>query len=282
MISPSKGFSGVSVHRLMDGDLVKRRDVVAVEEPLEIRLEQAVDGVLKHFPISITMRTPGEDFELAIGFLYAEGIIEKRDDVIQISYCHGEEPQNYNIVLVKLASGVEFDSEVLARNFYTNSSCGVCGKASLEAIDMKGYKAISDKNFQVTSSVIKKLPSILRKKQGLFDRTGGIHAAGLFSDTGDSILIQEDVGRHNAVDKVIGQAFLKAMLPLENYILTVSGRTSFEILQKALVARVSVVVAVGAPSSLAVDLAEKFGMTLLGFTSRDGFNVYTGAERVKG
>ena len=147
---------------------------------------------------------------------------------------------------------------------------------------MKGYKAISDKNFQVTSSVIKKLPSVLRKKQGLFDRTGGIHAAGLFSGTGDSILIQEDVGRHNAVDKVIGQAFLKSMLPLENYILTVSGRTSFEILQKALVARVSVVVAVGAPSSLAVDLAEKFGMTLLGFTSRDGFNVYTGAERVKG
>ena len=141
---------------------------------------------------------------------------------------------------------------------------------------------LSDKNFQVTSSVIKMLPSILRKKQGLFERTGGIHAAGLFSDTGDSILIQEDVGRHNAVDKVIGQSFLDSMLPLDNYILTVSGRTSFEIMQKALVARVSVVVAVGAPSSLAVDLAETFGMTLLGFTSRDGFNVYTGAERVRG
>jgi len=281
MISPGKGFSGVSVHRLVDGRLINRKDLVAVEEPLEIRLEYSVGGVLEHFPISITMRTPGEDFELAIGFLYAEGIIENRKDVTQISYCHGDDPQNYNIVLVKLANGVEVDTELLSRNFYTTSSCGVCGKASLEAIDMKGYKAISDKDFQVASSIIKKLPNILREKQGLFERTGGIHAAGLFSENGECILIHEDVGRHNAIDKVVGQAFLKSLLPLEKYILTVSGRTSFEIMQKALVARVSVVAAVGAPSSLAVDLAEKFGMTLLGFTNRDGFNVYAGAERVR-
>ncbi len=282
MISPGKGFSGVSVFRLADGELKNRKDVVAVEEPLEIRIEYVVDGVLKRAPISITMRTPGEDFELAVGFLHGEGIIQDRGDVRQVSYCQGGEPQTYNIVLVKLASKVAFDPEVLARNFYTTSSCGVCGKASLEAIDLTGCEKILDIDLEVSSAVLKSLPGILREKQGLFERTGGIHAAGLFNQSGECISIQEDVGRHNAVDKVVGEAFLKSMIPLDRHILIVSGRTSFDIMQKALVARVSIVAAVGAPSSLAVDLAEKFGMTLLGFTRADGFNVYAGSRRIIG
>jgi len=282
MISPGKGFSRVTVHRFTDGDLINQKDAVAVEEPLEIRLEYTVAGVLQRLPISITMRTPGEDFELAIGFLYAEGIIKNREDIVEISYCQGEELQKYNVVLVKLADGVGFDPKVLARNFYTTSSCGVCGKASLEAIDLKGCDPVSDVDLGVSSNVLRGMPNTLREKQGLFERTGGIHAAGLFNTSGECLLVQEDVGRHNAVDKLVGQAFLKSMVPLERHILTVSGRTSFEIMQKALVARLSIVAAVGAPSSLAIDLAEKFGMTLLGFTSRNGFNVYTGAERVRG
>ena len=282
MISPGKGFSGVSVFRLVDGELKNRKDVVAVEEPLEIRIEYAIDGVLKRAPISITMRTPGEDFELAVGFLHGEGIIQAKEDVREVSYCQGDQPQTYNIVLVKLASNVPFDPEVLARNFYTTSSCGVCGKASLEAIDLKDCDKITDVGLQVSSDVLRRLPSILREKQGLFERTGGIHAAGLFTQSGECISIREDVGRHNAVDKVVGQAFLKSMIPLDRHILVVSGRTSFEIMQKALVARVSTIAAVGAPSSLAVDLAKKFGMTLLGFTKADGFNVYAGSRRIIG
>jgi len=282
MISPGKGFSGVSVFRLVDGELKNRKDVVAVEEPLEIRIEYAIDGLLKRAPISITMRTPGEDFELAVGFLHGEGIIQAKEDVREVSYCQGDQPQTYNIVLVKLASKVSFDPEVLARNFYTTSSCGVCGKASLEAIDLKGCEKITDVDLQVSSDVLRRLPSILREKQGLFERTGGIHAAGLFTQSGECISIREDVGRHNAVDKVVGQAFLKSMIPLDRHILVVSGRTSFEIMQKALVARVSTIAAVGAPSSLAVDLAKKFGMTLLGFTKADGFNVYAGSRRIIG
>jgi len=280
MISPGKGFSRVSVRRFVGDNLMSRKDVVAVEEPLEIRIEYTADGVLKRAPISITMRTPGEDFELAVGFLYSEGIIQGREDVRQVSYCQGDEPQTYNIVLIKLAETVVFDFEGLARNFYTTSSCGVCGKASLEAIDLKGYEKITDMDFKVSPAVIKRLPDTLRERQGLFERTGGIHAAGLFSQSGECFSIQEDVGRHNAVDKVVGQAFLKSLIPLDRHILIVSGRTSFEIMQKALAARLSVVVAVGAPSSLAVDLAEKFGITLLGFTKVDGFNVYAGSERI--
>lgn len=282
MISPGKGFSGVSVFRLVEGELKNKKDVVAVEEPLEIRIEYAIDGLLKRAPISITMRTPGEDFELAVGFLHGEGIIQAKEDVREVSYCQGDQPQTYNIVLVKLASKVSFDPEVLARNFYTTSSCGVCGKASLEAIDLKGCEKITDVDLQVSSDVLRRLPSILREKQGLFERTGGIHAAGLFTQSGECISIREDVGRHNAVDKVVGQAFLKSMIPLDRHILVVSGRTSFEIMQKALVARVSTIAAVGAPSSLAVDLAKKFGMTLLGFTKADGFNVYAGSRRIIG
>jgi len=250
--------------------------VVAVEEPLEIRL---ATGDVEH-QVAVTMRTPGDDFELAAGFLFAEGLIADRADVVELRYCTDVEPQEYNIVTVQLRDGAHIDPADLTRNFYTTSSCGVCGKASLEAIEIRGCSRLASVGPPIDSATIRQLPAALRGEQRVFDRTGGLHAAGLFDQTGDLLLLREDVGRHNAVDKVVGTRFLEDALPLDTSILTVSGRTSFEIMQKALAARIAVVVAVGAPSSLAVDLATEFGMTLIGFAKADGFNVYAGQERI--
>ena len=228
------------------------------------------------------MRTPGDDFELAAGFLYGEGLVRRREDVAEISYCQTDEPQTYNIVVVKLRPGAPFDPDALSRNFYMSSSCGVCGKASLEAVEVRGCEQIPDEGLSLDPAILSGLPEKLRAEQGLFDRTGGIHAAGRFDEAGKLISVREDVGRHNAVDKVVGQAFLDGELPMGRTILAVSGRTSFEIIQKALAAGIPLVVAVGAPSSLAVDLARSFNMSLLGFTRSDGFNVYAGAGRIAG
>ncbi len=280
MITPKKGLARVKVSRLEDGRLADRRDVVAVEEPLEIRVEYTRNGARETSAVSVTMRTPGHDFELAAGFLYGEGLVRRREDVAEISYCQTDERQMYNIVLVKLRPRAHFDPDTLSRNFYVSSSCGVCGKASLEAVEVRGCEAIPDEGLAVDAAVLTGLPDKLRAEQGLFDRTGGIHAAGRFDETGELLSVREDVGRHNAVDKVVGEAFLAGELPLARTILAVSGRTSFEIIQKALAAGIPLVVAVGAPSSLAVDLARNFNMSLLGFTKPDGFNVYAGAERI--
>ena len=280
MISPGKGLSRVQISRLADGRLVERRDVVTVEEPLEIRVEFTRNGVRETCAVSVTMRTPGNDFELAAGFLYGEGLLRGRDDLAEISYCQSDEPQAYNIVLVKLRPGVFFDPDALSRNFYMSSSCGVCGKASLEAVEVRGCEPLPDEGLSLDPAILSGLPEKLRAQQGLFDRTGGIHAAGRFDEAGELVSVREDVGRHNAVDKVVGQAFLDGELPMGRVVLAVSGRTSFEIMQKALAAGIPVVVAVGAPSSLAVDLAKRFNMSLLGFTRSDGFNVYAGAERI--
>ena len=282
MISPGKGLSRVKISRLADGRLADRMDVVAVEEPLEIRVEFTRNGSRETSAVSVTMRTPGDDFELAVGFLYGEGLVRRRNDVAEISYCHGEEPQTYNIVLVKLRPGAPFDPDALSRNFYMTSSCGVCGKASLEAVEVRGCEQIPDEGLRLDPAILSGLPGKLRAEQGLFDRTGGIHAAGLFDEAGELISVREDVGRHNAVDKVVGEAFLAGALPLGRTLLAVSGRTSFEIIQKALAAGIPLVVAVGAPSSLAVDLARRFNMSLLGFTRSGGFNVYAGAGRIAG
>ena len=280
MISPGKGLSRVQISRLTGGRLVERKDVVTVEEPLEIRVEFTRNGVRETRAVSVTMRTPGNDFELAAGFLYGEGLLRGREDLAEISYCQSDEPQAYNIVLVKLRPGVFFDSDALSRNFYMSSSCGICGKASLEAVEIRGCERLPDEGLSLDPAILSGLPEKLRAEQGLFDRTGSIHAAGRFDEAGELVSVHEDVGRHNAVDKVVGEAFLAGELPLGRTLLAVSGRTSFEIMQKALAAGIPMVVAVGAPSSLAVDLAKRFNMSLLGFTRPDGFNVYAGAERI--
>jgi FdhD protein len=268
------------VVRFRDNHLIEDEDVVAAEEPLEIRLLWDKDGSLQRKSIAITMRTPGYDFELAAGFLFGEGIIKQREDVVDVSYCTDEvEEQAYNIVNVTLRPGLAFDIDRLERNFYTTSSCGVCGKAALETLEVQGCEALPVR-FQVDATLICRLPDTLRQAQLVFERTGGLHAAGLFDQAGTLLGLREDVGRHNAVDKLIGEQLLAGAAPLDNRLLLLSGRASFELVQKALVARIPLIASVGAPSSLAVDLAISFGLTLIGFVRGESFNVYSGVERL--
>lgn len=283
MIAPGREVERIRVDRHRDGHSRTRRDTVVVEEPMEVRIEVGGGARVEQHSVSVTMRTPGDDFELAAGFLFTEGLLAARREVAEIAYCAAPDvPQEYNIVTVRLRQGASFDPAGLTRNFYTTSSCGVCGKASLEAVEVRGCAPLPDGDLRVRAAVVRGVPERLREAQPVFDRTGGIHAAGLFAADGDLELLREDVGRHNAVDKVIGKRFLEGRLPAADRFLAVSGRASFEILQKALAAGIPLVVAVGAPSSLAVDLARRFNMTLVGFAKPDGFNVYEGAERIVG
>jgi FdhD protein len=277
MISPQKSTARLDVDRHEGESVRTRRDVVAVEEPMEVRL--AVPGQGEH-TVAVTMRTPGHDFELAAGFLFSEGFLSRREDVADLRYCTDGDQQDYNIVTVHLRPGVPFDPSSLTRNFYTTSSCGVCGKASLEAVEVRGCAPLPHGITLIDPAAIRGMPDSLRERQAVFERTGGLHAAGLFGPNGEPGPIREDVGRHNAVDKITGSAFLEGRLPLADHVLAVSGRTSFDIIQKALAAGIPAVVAVGAPSSLAVDLARQFNMALVGFTKASGFNVYTGSERI--
>ena len=254
----------------------RRKDAVATEEPLEIRVQH--DGT-EHV-ISITMRTPGNDFELAAGFLLAEGVVRSKNEVGRVQYCvGGPVEQQFNIVTVVLRPGVSFSAPNLARSFPTNSACGVCGKASLDALRLNDPPPLP-KGPLVERGVLTSMPATLREQQKAFARTGGVHAAGLFDVSGNVLLVREDVGRHNAVDKVLGALLLDGKTPAGERVLQVSGRASYEIMQKALMGGIPFVSAVGAPSSLAISLAEDFGMTLAGFVSGDGFNVYAGAERI--
>jgi len=225
------------------------------------------------------MRTPGNDFELVAGFLHGEGVVERSDDLLELTFCRGAEEQEYNIVEARLAPTRAFDMDRVRRNFYTTSSCGVCGKASLEALEVQGCTSLAE-GFVLDGALVAALPDRLMEKQGVFAQTGGLHAAGLFDAEGGSKTVMEDVGRHNAVDKVLGEALLSGSLPAVSDVLVVSGRASFELVQKAVMAGVPVLVAVGAPSSLAVDLAQRFSQTLIGFARGGGFNVYTGPERI--
>src|ERR687890_2444108 len=262
-----------------DGRVRVRPDMLATEEPMEIRL---LAGQTKQI-VAVTMRTPGSDFELAAGFLYGEGIIDSPDDVLKISYCVDSDldaEQRYNIVNVELRGGREYDLRPLERHFYTTSACGVCGKASLEQLELRGCP-VMPAGPEVSAEVINTLPEKLREAQGLFDATGGLHAAALFDSKGELLALREDVGRHNATDKLVGWALLEGRLPVSDHIVLVSGRSSFEILQKCLTAGVPVVCAISAPSSLAVDVAREFGMTLVGFLRGGRFNVYAGFERVR-
>jgi FdhD protein len=275
------------------GDARSRLDEVATEEPLEIRVQaggaQALPLLGQDGPVAgprtvaITMRTPGADFELAAGFLYGEAVLRRRADVERIAYCADpqlDDDKRYNIVTVELGGGLRPDLKGLERHFYTTSACGVCGKASLEALRVQGCPPIPA-GPEVDPGILCSLPGKLRAAQGVFAATGGLHAAGLFDLEGRLLEVREDVGRHNALDKLVGSAFLQGRLPLGGHIVMVSGRTSFEILQKCLMAGVPILCAVSAPSSLAVDLAREFGITLVGFLRGDRFNVYSGLSRIR-
>ena len=255
-----------------------RDDQLAAEEPLEIRLQAGGETQT----VAVTMRTPGNDFELAAGFLHNEGIVEGPSQVSGITYCVDADvdaDQRYNIVNVGLRLARLPELATLERHFYTTSACGVCGKASLDAIELRDCPVLPS-GPKVSPSILTSLPEKLRAAQGLFEATGGLHAAGLFDAEGNLVCLREDVGRHNAVDKLIGWAFMQRSLPLHDSILLVSGRASFEILQKSTVAGLPVVCAVSAPSHLAVDVARRFGVTLIGFLRGERLNVYTGAERI--
>jgi FdhD protein len=280
-MSPSaelkKEKSAVRIQKFLAGKPFEySEDTLAVEEPLEIRL-----GFGKHHrAVSITMRTPGNDAELAAGFLFTEGILESHQNINSIKHC-GKFPNNENTIRVDLAENAKIDFNRLERNFYTTSSCGVCGKTSLEALISAGARRIEQTYFQkVPAEIIHALPCVLRESQTIFQDTGGLHAAALFDFSGGLIDLMEDVGRHNAVDKLIGAQFLNNKLPLADKILFLSGRASFELIQKAVMAQIPFVCAVGAPSSLAVEAAKNFNQTLLGFVRENRLNVYTGFERI--
>jgi FdhD protein len=257
------------------GEATTGPDTLAAEEPMEIR----VNGKA----LTVTMRTPGQDFELAVGFLVSEGVVRDSSEVTGIRYCAGatsEGLNTYNVVDVVLAAGVPPPDASLERNFYTTSSCGLCGKASLDAVRTTATWSVRDDPLSVDTSVVATLPDRLREAQAIFDNTGGLHAAGLFTADGELVCAREDVGRHNAVDKVLGHALLEGQLPARGTILMVSGRASFELVQKALMAGVPMLAAVSAPSSLASDLADSAGLTLVGFLRGDSMNIYSSAHRV--
>jgi FdhD protein len=264
------------VLRIRDGAPSTRPDTLVGEEPLEIRLGGK--------PLAITMRTPGDDFALAAGFLVSEGVVGRFEEVVTIVYCAGatqDGSNTYNVVDVQLAPGVPLPDITLERNVYTTSSCGLCGKASLDAVRTTARWPIADTPpVRVTPELLAVLPDRLRAAQQVFDRTGGLHAAGLFSPEGELLDLREDVGRHNAVDKVIGRALQSGQLPLARSVLLVSGRASFELAQKAVMAGIPVLASVSAPSSLAVDLAAETGLTLVGFLRGGSMNVYAGEQRL--
>ena len=244
------------------------RDELALEQPLEIRLRNRA--------VSVTMRTPGHDTELAAGFLLTEGILKQRTDLVRIVPCAFA--RGGNVVNVVLGEHAQVDLDRLTRHVFASSSCGVCGKATIEAVHQQ-FDPI-ESHLQVDADVIQTLPNKLRQAQETFDRTGGLHAAGIFTASGETVVIREDVGRHNAVDKVLGYGFLHDLLPFDRHILMVSGRASFEIVQKALAARVPIVAAVSAPSSLAVEFAQDSGQTLIGFVRESRMNVYSEQQRI--
>jgi FdhD protein len=249
-------------------------DLLAVEQPLEIRIVYGDENNRQQKNISVTMCTPGHDAELATGFLFTEGIISGQQD-IRNCISPGD-----NIILVELRQGISFDPKKIERHFYTSSSCGVCGKSSIDAVKNVFSKNGAKDSIITTASIFTKLPDTLRKQQEVFEYTGGLHASALFDLKGNLLLTREDVGRHNALDKLVGAALTAGDLPLDHHILLLSGRASFELIQKAAMAGIKIVCAVGAPSSLAVELAKECDMTLVGFLRDGRFNIYSGAQRI--
>lgn len=260
-----------------DGSRATKPDVLVTEEPLEIRAESPSQEVQ---PIAVTMRTPGHDFELAVGFLFTEGMIKHSDDVRTVRYCQlpDSAEQQFNVVTVSLAA--PFDEALSRRGMVTSASCGICGTTSIEQLAQTVSGIDPNKGPVLTAKMLVALPEIIREMQPTFDRTGGLHAAGLVDASGDAYCVREDIGRHNAVDKAIGKAVLDGKLPISNHVLVVSGRLSFEIIQKAAMAGIAFIAAVGAPSSLSVETAENLGITLVGFVRDGTANIYTHAHRI--
>ena len=259
-----------------DGTRQLRVDTLAVEEPLEVRLG--------HDVLNVTMRTPGNDVDLVAGWLVAEGLVRGRSDLVSASYCSGldeEGRQTYNVVEVVLSDGAPGRADRPSRSTWTSSACGVCGASSLDAVRVASPYDVAADDVEIDARLLTSLPDRLRASQRVFDTTGGLHAAGLFDATGELLCAREDVGRHNAVDKVVGWALREGRLPLRGHVLQVSGRASFELVQKAVVAGIPVLSAVSAPSSLAAELAEESGLTLAGFVRGSDFNLYSRAERVR-
>jgi FdhD protein len=278
----SSSSLAVEISKVRAGVAESLADSVAVEEPLEIRLGYSTPDGRATRSISITMRTPGNDRELAAGFLYTEAIIGRAADIASIETCGPPAPDsgNHNVIRVDLTAGVEVDLGRLQRHFYTTSSCGVCGKTSLDALRVGGAVELDSSEQTFSRQILTRIPEALREAQHTFDKTGGLHAAAAFNSSGDLITVMEDVGRHNAVDKVVGSLLLNNGLPASALGLMVSGRASFELMQKTLVAGMPLLAAVSAPSSLAVQLAQEFNMSLIGFLRGDTFNIYSGEERI--
>jgi len=269
MRTPERSVELTQVTQWEDGQVRSQLDSLAAEEPLEIR----VRGV----PLTVTMRTPGHDLELAAGFLLTEGIVERKDQIVNLLQVAPQSGSRSNVVDVEL-KGTAFDPTSMQRNFFAASSCGICGKASIDAIRVRGLRAPGE-GFRVDPEVLCRLPEILRAEQAVFSQTGGLHAAALFDESGNLLAAREDIGRHNAVDKIAGWALMEGRLPLERHILMVSGRGGFEIVQKALAAGIPILASVSAPSSLAVKLARELGLTLVGFLRGRRFVVYAGGFR---
>jgi FdhD protein len=278
---PNDSSTRLPVIKITDNEEFATSDALAIEEPLEIRLEYSKADQRQVGNISVTMRTPGNDAELALGFLFTEGIIRKPEDVESIEHCFIACAENKeNVIQLSLKAGIEPILNNTERNFYATSSCGVCGKASINSIKTVSTYNNSTIENKVGADILYQLPTILQQHQKVFADTGGLHASALFTLDGELLLVREDVGRHNALDKLIGAALNKNLLPLDQYILLLSGRISFELVQKAAMAGVAIIAAVGAPSSLAVQLAEEFNITLVGFLRNQRFNVYTQPKRI--
>lgn len=279
----NNSITAVQIDKYADNKILSTDDILAVEEPLEIKLVHGNSNNKQTTNVSITMRTPGNDLELAVGFLFTEGIINhiKQLNINPSFYSHQNSSNSINIICKE---DVIIDHNLLQRNFYTTSACGVCGKASIDAIYTLTDNRKTNNNFPVSKDIIIQLPDLLNKQQDIFKHTGGIHAAALFSKEGMLLESREDVGRHNALDKLIGAYFLKStdeqMIPNES-VLLLSGRASFELLQKSAMAGISIICAVGAPSSLAVETAKRFGITLIGFLRNHHFNIYSNSQRIR-
>jgi FdhD protein len=272
----------VDISKFSSGRQENLQDSVAVEEPLEIRVAYSTPDGRATRSVSITMRTPGNDAELAAGFLFGESIIQSANDIASIEVCGPPAPDsgNHNVIRVDLSADVEVDLGRLQRHFYTTSSCGVCGKTSLDALRAVGAEHQSGNTTSFATDVLITIPDKLRAAQTTFDETGGLHAAAAFDKAGELVTTMEDVGRHNAVDKVVGSLLLQGRLPANELGIMVSGRASFELMQKALMAGMPLLAAVSAPSSLAVQLANEFDVTLVGFLRGDDFNIYAGEQRI--
>ncbi|VTP96103.1 formate dehydrogenase accessory sulfurtransferase FdhD [Sphingobacterium daejeonense] len=272
----------VQIQRFSDLDSDSREDLLAVEEPLEIRISFSYANQVGMKSISVTMRTPGNDKDLALGFLFTEGIIDSFDQVKSVSYLKVDCSNNKeNIVVVELNEGVEPNLGTADRNFYTTSSCGVCGKGSIQSIKtVSKFQGMVPEIQSFGAKVLFDLPEKLRSAQDNFEVSGGIHASGIFTSDGELMFLREDVGRHNALDKLIGHALQEGLLPLNRFVLLLSGRASFELIQKAAMAGISIVAAIGAPSSLALELAKEFNITLIGFLKNNRFNIYNQNENI--